>query len=585
LSLGCRIVPFVPEEKIVEIQRATDIVQLIGEYLPLKKSGSRYWALCPFHDEKTASFSINPATQFFHCFGCHKGGTAFNFIMAQEKVDFPEAVKMLAKRAGIALTFSERDVTAEKEKTELLEANRWAATWFHRNLIETDAGQSVLEYVRKRGISGPMAARFLMGYAPDSWTALLSAARKEGISEARLVQAGLVRPAAEGKDARDWFHGRLMFPIFDVRGSVIGFGARSLDGSEPKYLNTPETWIFSKGRNLYGLNFAKDAAAKIGKLCIMEGYTDVILAHQHGVEWAVASCGTALTEDHVRLIRRYATELLMVYDGDDAGQKASRLNMNMFLSENVELRVATMPAGLDPADCLLQRGKDAFMESVNAAKDLIEYRIAVAKAHHDVKTVNGKAAAIEEMMETLDAMKHAVRHELLIKRISEEFGVTEQALRLRLKERPAKGRPAAGRARAGAVRPDADSETGRDIIELILLRPELLSEIRAAVSLEDFPTEESRKIAAAAFDMHDNFGKVDGTALVALLKEPELGELVVDILEKAADRKDDPRARLKGFMDHLAQKRKKAAQVELMRALKEGEKTEVEWLAELSRLG
>jgi len=300
--------PFIAEEKIVEVQRATDIVQVIGEYLPLKKAGSRYKALCPFHDEKTPSFMVNPTTQLFYCFGCHKGGNVFTFVMAQEKVDFPEALKMLARRAGVTVTFSEKESSSEKEKTELLRINRWAAEWYHRNLMDTDAGQGVLEYVDKRGISRPMVARFLLGHSPPARAALLSAARKEGLSEQRLVQAGLVRPAIEGKDACDWFRGRLMFPIFDVRGSVIGFGARSLDGSEPKYLNTAETWLFSKGRNLYGLNFAKETAARLGKLCIVEGYTDVIMAHQHGIEWAVASCGTALTEEHVRLVRRYAGE-------------------------------------------------------------------------------------------------------------------------------------------------------------------------------------------------------------------------------------------------------------------------------------
>ncbi|MBI3268528.1 MAG: DNA primase [Planctomycetes bacterium] len=576
----------IPDEKKLEILRATDIVELIQPYVPLKRAGANFKGLCPFHNEKTPSFIVNPARQSFHCFGCHKGGDCFTFLVEHDKVSFPEALKILADRAGIHVEFEGGDSGAGRNRPGLLKVLQFAADFYHRSYLDSPGAAEVRDYVTRRGISAGSAAQFKLGYAPNAWDALLVAARKKEFSPAALVEGGLACPRRDGSGHYDRFRHRLQFPIWDGRDQVIGFGARTLDGTEPKYLNSPETPTFSKGRTLYGINFARGAAAKTGALCIMEGYTDVIVAHQFGFTNAVATLGTALTEDHVRLLRRYAARIYVVYDGDAAGEKAAERSLDMFLREDLELRVATLPAGLDPDECLLQRGKEVFQGCLDQAKELFEYRLEAACRRFGTDTIAGQTRVIEEILESLQAATNTVRRDLQVQRLAVELKVDENTLRRRLNERTAAAVAAAGRApgpnrdarAAGAAGPagavgrpaahDRVSIAGEWLIEAMLADPQFVGLVREQVPPEDFPTQETREIAEGIFSLADSGHSVTVGAVSAVLGEGSLSGRVVELAEREFP-PERARARIDDSIKTLVDARLKARSAEISRRLRE----------------
>ncbi|MBI5366759.1 MAG: DNA primase [Planctomycetes bacterium] len=555
----------VPDEKKLEIQRATDIVELIQQYVPLKRSGASFKGLCPFHNEKTPSFHVNPARQIFHCFGCHKGGDVFSFLVEHDKVTFPEALRILGERAGIRLDYeSSQNGVGSGQRAAVLKANAFAADFYHRSWLEGAHSAGVRAYVEKRGISAGTAAQFKIGYAPEAWEALLGNARRAGIDDKTLELAGLVSPRSEGHGHYDRFRNRLMFPIWDGRNEVIGFGARTLDGREPKYLNSPETPVFSKGRCLYGLNFARSAAAKTNALAIVEGYTDVVVAHQFGFANVVATLGTALTEEHLRVLRRYGERVYVVYDGDAAGEKAADRSLDLFLRENVELRVVTLPAGLDPDEVLLQRGAEAFQACLDAAKELFDYRLDVAVRRFGAGSLATQAQVIDEILGSLLATTNPVRRDLSVMHVAGALRVDEKTLRLRLRERSAARaalpRPASAAPGTGASAPasggaplrasgarlrDPAIEAAEWLIEALLAAPEAIPMVRERVPLEDFPDDGTRRIAGTIFDLADSGHEVTAAAVTTILGDDPLARRVIELAdqefprERAATRIDE----------------------------------------------
>ena len=516
---------FILEDQVLEVQQATDIVELISEYIPLKKTGANYKALCPFHDEKTPSFTVSPDKQIYHCFGCHKGGNIFSFLMAFEKVEFPEAVQMLAERSGIRLKFDEPAGQYSRDKrAELLKTNRQVADFYHRQLIGSKEGEPGRAYLQKRGFTQGTIGRFLLGYTSPAWDSLLSYARQNKISEDYLSELGLIICSQRQNRWYDRFRGRLMFPIFNTRDRVVGFGGRVLsDGSAkggesfsetgPVYLNSPESELFNKGKSLYGLNFAKDLAAKKGELWIVEGYTDVMMAHQHGFEWVVATLGTALTTNHIKAIRRFVNKVIVVYDADTAGELASARTLDMFLAEEVELAIAQLPQGLDPYDCLVQKGPEVFKQCVEQARDLFDYRIDLARTKYDLTTLEGKTKAADELLKSINAIPNVLKKNLQVKKISEDLKIKESVLRARLNElsrlagagpsgRTIRPEPSAGSlARLSAV-PLKDIKAGENIIEIMLEYNSLVSEVQNTLLPQDFPTPESGKAAGYIFKIY-----------------------------------------------------------------------------------
>ena len=364
------------EATLAAIKHAVDIVTLVGEYLDVQRSGSKFKALCPFHDDHNPSLELNPDRQSFKCWSCGAGGDIFDFVKDYERVDFPEALRMLADRAGVALGEAEAPAAPGLSKVELLAVTSWAESTFVEALAGSDEGRGYLE---GRGISAESTARFRLGFAPESRDWLTAKARRAGISAAALERVGLIVRSEKNPVPHERFRGRLIFPIHDPRGRTLGFGGRILPSIEQKnaasgmkaakYLNSPETALFQKRRILYGADLARPAARSEGWMAVVEGYTDVIAAHQVGLTNVVGTLGTALGDDHVTALRRLADRSVLVFDGDEAGQKAADRSLELFLGHEVDVRVLTLPEGLDPCDFLLREGGDAFRAMVDRAVD------------------------------------------------------------------------------------------------------------------------------------------------------------------------------------------------------------------------
>lgn len=356
------------------LRQASDIVEVVSAYVSLKSAGGSFRGLCPFHNEKTPSFHVNPARQTFKCFGCGAGGDVFKFIQLRENVTFPEARVILANRAGIAL--EDRPSMAGPSdapgKLDIERVNRWAAQWFTKQLA-SPAGEAARAYLERRGVTGESVVAFTLGFAPPGWDTFVSAARQQRISDNLLVAAGLVKPR-DGGGYYDVFRNRLMFPIRDGMDRVVGFGGRTLDDDTAKYINSPQTALFDKSRCLFGVATAKDAFRERRSAILVEGYMDCLVAQQFGFRNTVATLGTALTADHVRLLSRYVDSVLLVFDSDEAGQKAADASLSLFLTEKLDVRLAHVPEGKDPADFLVLRGKEAFAEVLTSGVSALEFK-------------------------------------------------------------------------------------------------------------------------------------------------------------------------------------------------------------------
>lgn len=385
-----------------QIRDSIDIVDLISDHVSLRRRGQSFIGLCPFHQEKTPSFTVNPSRQTFKCFGCGQGGDVFSFVQLREKVEFLEARRILAARAGIELQDrSDSSGRGGYGKSKLFEANEWAQEQFRKWFRDPGLGKEARAYVEHRQITPELTERFGLGFAPASWDALQRMCGAVGMSLELLLAAGLVRPR-DGGGYRDTFYNRLMFPISDPSGRLVGFGGRTLGDDRAKYLNTPETAAFEKGRNLYGLNLARDAIAKRGRVIVVEGYTDCMMAHQFGVSETVATLGTALTVDHVRLLRRYTDNAYLVFDSDEAGGRAADRGLEVFLTQQLDVKLVQVPEGKDPCDFLLARGAEAFEGLLNGARSALEFKWrTVQQRYSDAGSGPAKRAAIEEFLQVV----------------------------------------------------------------------------------------------------------------------------------------------------------------------------------------
>ncbi|MFU8794045.1 MAG: DNA primase [Dethiobacteria bacterium] len=427
----------IAEEIIDEIRQHTDLVVLVGEYLKLERRGKNMVGLCPFHNEKTPSFTVSPEKQLYHCFGCGASGNAFSLIMQMEKLTFPEAAKLLARRAGVKIP--ENRITSparDQQKDKIYKLNLMATRYYAYHLKKTASGKKALNYLLKRGISERAIELFMLGYAPADWTGFFNFAQKKGASPELMVQAGLVSPGKE-KGYYDRFRGRIIFPIYSISGKVAGFGGRAFDDNGkggPKYLNSPETIVFSKGAMLYGLNLAREEIRKSKKAVVMEGYTDVITAYQAGIRNVVASLGTALTAEQCRLLRNQADTVITAYDSDTAGEAATWRGLVVLQSTGCLVHVADLPQGSDPDSMIREKGAEAFNKLIEDSIPLIEYRLQRLKERYDLNTESGRVRYTEELMPFLVAAVNQVEQDYYLKKAAEELGVEEGALRNELKK-------------------------------------------------------------------------------------------------------------------------------------------------------
>jgi DNA primase len=424
----------IPEEKIQEIRERLDIVEVVSSYLPLKRSGANHQGLCPFHGEKTPSFNVNAPRQIFHCFGCGVGGNVFSFLMRIEGLSFPEAVRRLGERVGVEVeeeTLSPVEEKRREEAERLVRINEVAADFYHRILLEEPEGAAARRYLRERGYNGEAARRFRLGYAPERWDALAKHLETKGFEPALVREKlGLVRPGRDGRSDYDLFRRRLLFPISDSRGQVVAFGGRVLDDSLPKYINSPESPVYHKGRTLYGLYQAKEGMRQTGEGIVVEGYFDQMALDRAGFGNAVATCGTALTAEHARVLKRYAKRLLLLFDQDSAGQKATFRAMEALLPEGFAVAVVALEAGEDPDSFLRKRGTEAFRARMQGARPALEvFMEAVLAACGD--SVEGRARAVEEFMDRLSLLPSDIERSLYRRLLSQRTGIEEDLLRRR----------------------------------------------------------------------------------------------------------------------------------------------------------
>lgn len=428
--------PSLSDSFLQELRLKTDVVDLISSYVSLKKRGNTYVGLCPFHNEKTPSFTVYENTQSFYCFGCGAGGDSVSFMRKIENLDYIDAVKVLAQRAGMQMPDDGYDDSLSKKRRTILEINRETARFYH-NYMMSEQGKVGLQYFLNRGLSQKTIRHFGLGYAPNKWDELLKHLKSKGYNISDMLAAGVVRKGEKGY--YDYFRNRVMTPIIDVRGNFIAFGGRVLDDSKPKYINTSDTLVYKKTNEVFGLNYAKDSGKDSLILC--EGYMDVIAMHQAGFTNAVAGCGTALTNEQVRLLSRYAKEIILVYDNDEAGQKALNKAISLFDQVDIKISIPTLSGGKDPDEIIKNLGRARFADMLENSSNEVEFAIMKLRRGFNLQTTQGKSQFASEAVKIL-ANATPIEQDLYLSRLADELGIEKRALQAQLVEystRMAKG--------------------------------------------------------------------------------------------------------------------------------------------------
>lgn len=418
-----------PPAFLDELTARNPIEDVVGQYVNLKRSGSNLFGLCPFHGEKTPSFSVAPDKGIYYCFGCHKGGNVINFEMEIEGLSYPDAVRALAKRAGMEVPEDEQYQSRYHQQERLWALHKEAARFYHSQLY-APVGANALQYAAGRGMPKSILTKFGIGYAPDSWTALVDWLRTKGYTDQELRDSGLVTVSRKNGNLFDRFRDRLMFPIIDVRGNVIGFGGRIMnnqDKSAAKYLNSPETLIFNKRKNLFALNLAKKS--KLGYMILVEGYMDAIALHQFGFDCAVASLGTALTEDGANLLARYTEQVVLIYDGDEAGQNATKRAIPILEKAGLQVKVLQMRDAKDPDEYLKKFGADRFKLLLEESSNRVEYQLNAILKKYDLRDDDQKVKYLQESAELISTLVSSVQREVYGNRVAEKAGIAEDAMK------------------------------------------------------------------------------------------------------------------------------------------------------------
>lgn len=422
--------PF-PPSFLEELAARNPIEEVVGQYVNLKRSGSNMFGLCPFHGEKTASFSVAPDKGIYYCFGCHKGGSVINFQMEIEGLSYPDAVRALAKRAGMEVPEDEQYQSRYRQQERLWALSKEAARFFNAQLY-APAGAAGLAYAQKRGMPKSTLTRFGIGFAPDSWSALCDAMRAKGYTDEELKESGLASVSQKNGRIYDRFRNRLMFPIIDVRGNVIGFGGRVMDNTTPKYLNSPETVIFNKRKNLFALNLAKKT--KLEYMILVEGYMDAVALHQYGFDCAVASLGTSLTEEHAVLLSRYTQQVMLIYDGDEAGQNATKRAIPMLEKAGLQVKVLQMREAKDPDEFLKKFGADKFQLLLEESSNRVEYQLKAIMKKYDFSEDDQRVRFIAEAAEFVSSLNNAVQREVYGTRAAEAAKISPDAMKVEVEK-------------------------------------------------------------------------------------------------------------------------------------------------------
>ena len=543
----------ISEEILEKIKSQNDIVDVISERVRLKKAGRNFTGLCPFHNEKTPSFSVSQEKQIYKCFGCGEAGNVISFVMKEKNLPFIEAVKYLANRANIPLEMNNGEKSQSAKKKDLLyRINVEAAKFFFSNLMNN---QNAKEYFLNRGIKEETIKKFGLGFANDSWNSLMFYLRKKGINDTLLEEAGLISVNKEKGRKYDRFRNRVMFPVFDYQGKVIGFGGRVLDDSKPKYLNSPETLVFQKGTNLYGLNFALKHNMSERYFVIVEGYMDLISLHQYGITNVVASLGTALTINQARLLKRYADKVIISYDADMAGQMATLRGLEILRTAGFDVRVLNIPQGKDPDEYVRSNGKEAFLKLINSAEPLIDYRMKKAEEGIDFKNSQSLILYAKRIMEIISDLD-PVEKDVYIKKASENTGIKEQTLYDILKSKMKDNRENNFRNNKEEDRSKLYVEPGflkaeRAILKIMLENKEYLQYIEERISENDFILLEHKEIfTIIILAKGENINNIDSFIESKLSNTKSIGELV-KIRDENIFFADDVKVQINDFINEI----------------------------------
>lgn len=504
----------IPQQTLDQIQERVDIVELVSAQFPLKRAGRNFRALCPFHHEKTPSFMVSPDKQIYHCFGCGEGGDVFRFVMKTEGIDFPDAVRSLAEKAGISLPKREESSEKSSEVARLYEANALAGAYY-RNCLLGKEGVAARRYLAKRGLRETTLETFQVGYASPQRNGFLSYARSKGFSEAILLRAGLILKAEDG-DLRDRFRHRVIFPIANGKGRIVGFGGRILDQGEPKYLNSPETEIYIKGRELFGLVHSGKSIREKEIAILVEGYLDLITLFQEGVQPVVASLGTGLTREQVRLLKRHTHEIAVVFDPDQAGEAASLRGLDLFLEEGLSVKIATLPGGKDPDEFMREKGREAFWREIEASKALIPYRLD-RLGSKSLKSPEGKSRACKEILPTLAKIGDAVLRSEYIRELAERLSLKEEDLLSELKKvkQPVWGKEVAPLRKEGIPLPPAEAF----LLRLLLDDEKWIPFVRERVKVEELSDGRTQKLLKILFERSEKGGTINTARLLTEFQE------------------------------------------------------------------
>jgi DNA primase len=513
---------YIPDEVIAEVRSRADIVEVISEYLPLKKAGKNYRALCPFHPEKTPSFMVSSAKQVFHCFGCGIGGDMFGFVMKSESLSFPQAVKVLAKKFGVPIPQRRVSPSAKREidrKEALYKVNQLAMDYYHDLLFRRE-GTQAREYLRKRGLGKAVIEEHRLGYALDGWNGLVNHLLRNKVPLKLAEELGLVIAKKMG-GWYDHFRGRVIFPIFDLTGKVLGFGGRALDENPTKYLNSPESALFNKGQSLYGLHVAKGFIREKGLVLIVEGYMDLLTLHQFGFKHAVASLGTALTGSHIRLLKRYSDHVITCFDSDESGAAATIRAIPLFLDEGISCNVVRLPGKHDP-DSFLQGGhSDEFQEMLLQAIPIVEFFIDEILSKSDLASADGKAMAIDEILPMVERIRNRIVRESYVKKLGERLVVKEEVILDAMRSLPHRGERRREELKQ-VIQKKMYPKTEEAILQIMLHFNHLIPEIAEDGVLEDFENQKLKVIAKTLKEIYFEKGALVISDILACVEDEEL---------------------------------------------------------------
>jgi DNA primase len=547
-----------PQTFIEDLKRQADIVRVIQDYVQLKKKGANWMACCPFHKEKTPSFSVSPAKEIFYCFGCHKGGSVLSFVMEIERVSFPEAIKIVAEKSGVPLPQMVDDSRFEakrQEKDEVIELNMWALEWWEGHLESSAEARIARDYLLEREITDETRKTFRLGYAPDSWEALISHLKKKGASSMQIERSGLVVKKEEG-GSYDRFRGRLIFPVMNVQGKPIAFGARTLKNEDAKYINSPETAAYVKGKNLFGLNLTRDEIRRQNFAILVEGFLDLIVPFQAGVKNLVASLGTALTSDQVKLVSRFARKVVVNYDGDRAGVQAAKKAIEILLAEEIEVKVLVLPENADPDEFIRKAGVAEYHQRRAKAQPHIQFVIDNALRDRSLHRPAEKAEAVEEVLPYIRVVGNRIQKREYFDMAMDALQVTDNSLRRELWQTMRVGAPANASQRIIRRNEAKPTVAEQQLLELLLSREALRRDIIPRVAVEDYQNLPTAPIFAALIQLDHEGTEPNLDSLTALIDEesPVLALLPMLLMGTSAEEntKDhDPRVAAEKCLEAL----------------------------------